>query len=159
MRTIREGGLPIDFSCAAMRNLVRVVDFFPFFYLLGGIVIVFSKYSKRLGDYAAGTIVVKERAEWKGDLHAAAHEQPKITRYAEAAHVKNIELVTPQEFEAISRFLERQAEFQSNAREQLAAKIAQPLMARLGIEENTELRYVGLLSEIHKLCVDERGMR
>ena len=65
LRTIREGGLPIDLSCSAVRNLVRIVDFFPLFYVLGGIVAFFSSRSKRLGDLAAGTIVVNEIKEWK----------------------------------------------------------------------------------------------
>ncbi|MCX8053655.1 MAG: RDD family protein, partial [Armatimonadetes bacterium] len=60
LRTVREGGIPVDLACAALRNLVRIVDFLPLMYGLGAIVILASSTNKRLGDYAAGTIVVKE---------------------------------------------------------------------------------------------------
>lgn len=157
MRAIREGGLPIDLSCAAVRNVVRIVDFLPGFYLLGGAVALFSSSNKRLGDYAAGTLVVKELASYKTE--PAAAKQPVTTHYAEAAYVKNIELVTPREFEAVCTFLDRQAELQADVREQLAAKIAKPLMVRLGIENDPQMRYSALLTEIRRRCIEERGMR
>lgn len=158
MRAVREGGLPIDLSCAAVRNLVRVVDMLPGTppYLVGGIAVVFSSTNKRLGDMAAGTIVVKERREWEGYLRA---EKPAVQpRYAETIYVKNVELVTAEEFEAVARFLDRKAELQEDVCERVALKIAEPLMQRLGIEDDGRIRYSNLLSEIHRACVEERGM-
>ena len=135
LRTIREGGLPIDLSCSAVRNLVRTVDFFPLFYILGGIVAFFSTRSKRLGDLAAGTIVVKELKEWRPSAGVA---QPVSDgpHYPEAAYVKNIELLTPEEFEAARKFVERKAEFEEGVRGNIAARIAAPIMSRLGIEDD-----------------------
>ncbi len=156
MRAVQEGGLPIDLTCAALRNLVRIVDFLPLLYVLGGIVMLASSRNKRLGDYAAGTLVVKERTEWKPQR---LPEQPPPSEVAHTGLVRNVELVTPDEFAAIARFLDRQPELAETVREDLAARIAAPLMARLGIEPDGQVSSSALLAEIHRQCVEQRGMR
>lgn len=61
LRVVGDQGEPIHFSQAAIRNLVRIVDFLPFFYGLGLVTLFINGRGKRLGDLAAGTIVVRER--------------------------------------------------------------------------------------------------
>ena len=46
---------------AAIRNLVRIVDFLPFFYGIGMLTLFINGRGKRLGDFAAGTLVVRDR--------------------------------------------------------------------------------------------------
>jgi uncharacterized RDD family membrane protein YckC len=43
----------------AVRTILRIVDSLPAFYLLGFIVVVASKEKQRIGDMAAGTVVVR----------------------------------------------------------------------------------------------------
>ena len=157
LRAVREGGLPIDLPCAAIRNLVRVIDWLPAFYLVGVVSILISGKNKRLGDFAAGTLVVKERSEYLAKTSSPA--PAARPRYREGAFVKNIELVTPEEFEALKRFVERRAELNVQVQHQLAARIARPLMQRLGIVDNGSIIYANLLCEIYTRCVEERGMR
>jgi uncharacterized RDD family membrane protein YckC len=61
IRVIRDGGYPISFSTSVIRNLIRIVDFLPFYYMIGIVVMFIDRKSRRLGDLAAGTIVVKEQ--------------------------------------------------------------------------------------------------
>jgi uncharacterized RDD family membrane protein YckC len=70
IRVRREGGYAPTFWVILLRNVIRMIDFLPSFYGFGLIVMFFNKRAKRLGDYAAGTIVVKElpRREIKGFL-------------------------------------------------------------------------------------------
>ena len=154
LRVVRYGGTPVDFSCATIRGLIRAVDLGLF--LIGGIVLLVTQNNQRLGDLAAGTVVVKERAEWKGHL-----DKPIVSEISgpEADAVRNIEMVTPEQFDAMKRFVERSEELQPDIREKLAAKIAQPLMAHLGIENVGGIVYSKLLAAIHNKCVRERGMR
>jgi uncharacterized RDD family membrane protein YckC len=63
LRVIQEGGYPIGFSQAAIRNIVRIIDFLPLFYIIGAVVMLIDSRSRRLGDLVAGTIVVKEQQE------------------------------------------------------------------------------------------------
>jgi len=62
VRVIRESGYPLRPVDSVIRNLVRIADWIPFFYGIGVLVMLFNKRSKRLGDFAAGTIVVRESA-------------------------------------------------------------------------------------------------
>jgi uncharacterized RDD family membrane protein YckC len=63
LRVIRDGGYPIGFTESAIRNLVRVIDLLPTSYGIGALTIFIDRRSRRLGDMAAGTLVVKERRE------------------------------------------------------------------------------------------------
>jgi uncharacterized RDD family membrane protein YckC len=61
LRVVGDLGEPITFTAASIRNLVRIVDFLPFFYGFGLVVLFVNGRGKRLGDLAAGTIVVRDR--------------------------------------------------------------------------------------------------
>src|SRR5256886_11838744 len=54
------GGEPMTFMQAGIRNVVRIVDFLPYGYGVGLVVLFVNGRGKRLGDLAAGTIVVKD---------------------------------------------------------------------------------------------------
>lgn len=58
LRVLRTDGLPVTLTESLIRNLVRLVDFLPVFYGVGVISMFISKQSRRLGDYAAKTLVV-----------------------------------------------------------------------------------------------------
>ncbi len=63
LRVVRDGGYSVTFGSSAIRNLVRVIDMQPgVFYFVGMVSAIISKSGKRLGDMAAGTLVVQERA-------------------------------------------------------------------------------------------------
>jgi uncharacterized RDD family membrane protein YckC len=63
VRVLKDSGRQITLFEALARNLVRVVDYFPGFYLVGVITMLCNKRSQRLGDLVAGTIVVHERTD------------------------------------------------------------------------------------------------
>lgn len=56
---IRKDGTPITLAESIIRNLVRPVDFMPFAYGLGIVTMFIDGRSRRLGDIAAGTLVVR----------------------------------------------------------------------------------------------------
>jgi uncharacterized RDD family membrane protein YckC len=59
---IAEGGeQPLTFWRVVVRQVLRVVDSLPAFYLLGLIVVAVSKRRQRIGDMAANTVVVRAR--------------------------------------------------------------------------------------------------
>ena len=60
IRVIRDDGTPATIHEVLVRNVLRLIDFLPFSYGVGAIVMFASRLSKRLGDIAAGTIVIKE---------------------------------------------------------------------------------------------------
>jgi uncharacterized RDD family membrane protein YckC len=60
LRAVGDRGEPLTFMQAGIRNVVRVVDFLPYGYGIGLVVMFANGKGKRLGDLAAGTIVVKD---------------------------------------------------------------------------------------------------
>jgi len=62
MRVIKVTGEPINLKDSLIRNILRIVDFFPFFYLVGAISIWNSKIKQRVGDRLAKTVVVSKNS-------------------------------------------------------------------------------------------------
>ncbi len=59
LRVVEASGLRLRPSEIIVRNLLRFVDLLPGLYLVGGISCVLSSRRQRLGDIAAGTIVIR----------------------------------------------------------------------------------------------------
>jgi len=63
LRVIKDSGRQITLFESMSRNLLRIVDVLPALYLVGVIFMLFTKRHQRLGDLAAGTVVVHERRD------------------------------------------------------------------------------------------------
>jgi len=77
LRAVGDRGEPLTFMQAGIRNIVRIVDFLPYGYGIGMIVLFANGKGKRLGDIAAGTLVVKDSDQVR--LWQLAGEAPRIT--------------------------------------------------------------------------------
>jgi uncharacterized RDD family membrane protein YckC len=60
LKVVMDNGLPVTAASALTRNLLRTADFLPFGYGFAIVSILLRADCKRLGDIAAGTIVVHE---------------------------------------------------------------------------------------------------
>jgi uncharacterized RDD family membrane protein YckC len=60
LRVVRLDGTPASAGQIVIRNVGRLVDIFPGFYAVGVVVMFLNDQSRRLGDLAAGTLVVRE---------------------------------------------------------------------------------------------------
>ena len=61
LRVMATAGTPVTLLQAVVRNLLRVVDLLPGLYLVGGTSMLLDHSLRRLGDVAAGTVVVRQR--------------------------------------------------------------------------------------------------
>lgn len=59
LRVVDDRGLGLRPGQVVVRNILRAVDSLPLFYLVGGVAMAFSRHCQRLGDLAAGTVVVR----------------------------------------------------------------------------------------------------
>ncbi len=78
LRVIKDSGRQITLFESLARNLIRFVDYMPSFYLAGVITMLCNRRNKRLGDLAAGTMVIHERADaqpllWTGAASRSAN--------------------------------------------------------------------------------------
>ncbi|HYW29849.1 MAG TPA: RDD family protein [Gaiellales bacterium] len=120
IRVLTELGAPIGARESLVRNLVRVIDFLPTSYLLGGIVALISSRSQRLGDMAAGTVAVRIPKRPGGVPKAAAVSFVDLVAADEATAGG----VPPRLAEIIAEFESRRGTLTKEAQETLASKIA-----------------------------------
>lgn len=73
LMVLQEDGTPVRLSASLVRNLLRAIDFFPFCYGVGLTVMLLDRDFRRLGDIAAGTVVVYREPATR---HAAVPEAP-----------------------------------------------------------------------------------
>jgi hypothetical protein len=115
LRVVHDDGTPIGWSASLLRNLLRVVDLLPFGYFLGAVSCLQHPHFKRLGDIAAGTLVIyREQSHTRPEIPEA---QPRCPTFA----------LTLTEQRAILGFAERQGELSPARADELAAILAQPL--------------------------------
>ena len=60
LRVVMENGLPVTAAASLARNLLRAADFLPFLYGFAIVSMLLRRDCQRLGDIAAGTLVVHE---------------------------------------------------------------------------------------------------
>lgn len=129
IRTVRQNGAPIGLSESAIRNVVRIIDFFPFAYGFGVICMFVDLQSRRLGDFAAGTLVVHDKVPVS--LETLGKQVTTDTRLLEPA-IPNLNRLDETEVEAVRRFLQRRDTLQNDI--QLAAQLAKRVRTKLELD-------------------------
>jgi hypothetical protein len=115
LQVIHSDGTPIGWPASLTRNLLRFVDLLPFAYCLGMLSILNSARFQRLGDLAAGTLVVYQaQTTQRGALPEVAASPAPI-------------LLTLAEQHALLNFAERHQQLSNERQEELAAIIAPAL--------------------------------
>lgn len=155
-RVLRDGGFPLDFRGALIRNLTRPADFLPAAYGVGCGFILFHPQCKRLGDLAAGTIVVRERHEKETSPRLAHLPGARVTHSvlpdtSEPLDLSMVPLqaLTREQLQTVKRYLERRPTLDYATQETLAVRIGQPLLTVLGLTpEDIGHRYDEFLTEV-----------
>jgi uncharacterized RDD family membrane protein YckC len=68
LRVVDASGLRLEPAQVIVRNLMRLIDALPALYLVGGVACVVSRRRQRLGDLAAGTVVIRTPKLARPDL-------------------------------------------------------------------------------------------
>jgi uncharacterized RDD family membrane protein YckC len=123
LRVVRESGAPVTFATSAVRNVLRVVDILPGTYLVGMVTILATRRNQRLGDLAAGTLVVRERRNLPPEPAASAWLQ---------APAWDTSAIAAEELDAVVAFLARRGDLAAGARLQIAAELASRLRPKVG---------------------------
>ncbi len=132
LRVIRADGTPITLTESIVRNLVRLIDFLPGYYGVGVVVMFIDGRARRLGDLAAGTLVVRDRAALTL-ASIVAGSQP-VAATAAATHYTAawpVERLKPADRALAKDFLDRRAQLTN--RSALALRLALALATRLDL--------------------------
>ncbi len=121
IRVIKESGRPLAPAETIGRNLLRIVDQLPGIYAVGIVTALFNAQSKRLGDFVAGSIVIREQKQasiWQ-DVDDAA---PVAGAFA--GH-----RLSPAHATLIETFVARRADLPDDLRSQMAHQILLKIQA------------------------------
>ena len=115
---LNDDGTPVRWPAALTRNLLRAVDFLPLLYGIGLVAMLANRDFKRLGDLAAGTVVVYQA------------EKPSQRVFAEAPPVSPPFPLSLEEQRALLELAER-APALTNERLEELAEMPSPLVGNL----------------------------
>lgn len=149
LRVMKDDGRPISAYDAVARNLLRIVDSLPGFYGIGVLSVIFSKQSKRLGDFVAGTVVVHETA-LEGVRPFAE------TKIDESLPAFDASSITVDEMRLIETFVERRDSLDPGLRGNMALQIADKIGEKLQVKVYGWPRTENFLEAVLKQC-RERG--
>ncbi|MFJ3523564.1 RDD family protein [Pseudomonas sp. NPDC090203] len=115
LRVVHDDGTPVGWSASLLRNLLRFVDMLPVGYCLGAFTCLQHRRFKRLGDLAAGTLVI---------YRDAPAQRPVLP---EAEPILVPLMLTLEEQRAVLEFAERQQALSPARAQELASILAVPL--------------------------------
>ncbi len=130
IRVIRADGRPAGLAQATLRALLRPVDDTLF---LGFILIILSSQERRLGDLAAGTLVVQEERT----VAAASFpiSEPAKQLATQLAQMADISQLSPDDFVVVREYLQRRRSMEVKARNQLSLELARQVKAVIELEK------------------------
>ncbi len=153
LRVVDAQGLRLTFAQVLIRNLLRAVDSLPAFYLLGGIVCVLNPRLQRLGDLAAGTIVVRTRRLKLPALPPGQGSRQNSLRLYPALAARLRQKLEPEQARIALEALRRRDDLDPSARLVLFAEISAGMKSLVEFPEEailylTEEQYVWNVVEI-----------
>jgi uncharacterized RDD family membrane protein YckC len=122
LRVIKDSGRPISVYDAILRNLIRIVDYLPTLYATGVITMLISSENKRVGDYAAGTVVIHEKP-----LQGVSSIWQSPATPAQPIAAGPLPQLTVEELQLVEAFLNRRSSLEPDVRRAMARQIADRL--------------------------------
>jgi uncharacterized RDD family membrane protein YckC len=122
LRVIKDSGRPISAYDAILRNLIRIVDYLPTLYATGVITMLISRENKRVGDYAAGTVVIHEKP-----LEGVSSIWQSPATLAQPIAAGPLPQLTVEELQLVEAFLNRRSSLEPDVRRAMARQIADRL--------------------------------
>jgi uncharacterized RDD family membrane protein YckC len=120
IRVVMDGGAPVGLRASLIRNCFLLLEGLSFFYFPAIVTVLSSKNNQRIGDHAAGTLVVRE---------AKAPTRAYPTAAVPQAHVASWDVAGVEDADAtaVRTFLDRRYGFEPGPRAALAAELANKL--------------------------------
>jgi len=131
LRVVRDDGSPVTFADVALRTFLRPIDFLPFGYFAAIVMVIVSGRSKRIGDYAAGTLVIRLQRD-SAPAPFLLPPREGLEEQVAALRRLGVHRLSEQEAELALSFLQRRDGLDAATRGRLASEVAGSLARRLG---------------------------
>jgi uncharacterized RDD family membrane protein YckC len=125
IRVVRDGGFPVDFTASVIRNVVRIFEMVFGFYAISAVATLLSPQNRRLGDMAAGTIVVRDHRFERTTAASLRSERDRDDPL--------VSDLSPAERDLVLRYAERRKTLNLRARTAVAAQIAATIRPKLTV--------------------------
>jgi hypothetical protein len=165
LRVIDERGFSIDFFQAVIRNLLRILDSMPFLfnvvglYGTAGVTALCNPRGKRLGDFAAGTLVVKVRQRVMPASIMAPNEKYNSLQEDAALRTRIRTLLSLEERDLLLQLCLRRNELAIDSRRALFEEAAAHLEDRLEVKREAFLSPEKFVQNIAAIALDEAPVR
>jgi uncharacterized RDD family membrane protein YckC len=141
LRVVSDGGAQIGLRASLIRNFFRILEGLATSYIPAMISVLATRNNQRLGDLAAGTLVVRDQRPASVVAPSAPFVAPE--RFANW----DVTGIGEEEATAVRAFLERRSDLRPGARRALAGQLAgqlRPLVAgvRPGLDDETFLEHL-----------------
>lgn len=127
LRVVEEDGGRVGLRASSVRNVLRMLDGPVTGYLAGSLAILLTRRNQRLGDLAAGTLVIRERHaadQWPAERVPAAAVPAGVP-------AADTNAVTAEDVATVRAFLGRRHQLEPGARAHLAAELASRVQAKV----------------------------
>jgi uncharacterized RDD family membrane protein YckC len=170
LRVIDDRGMNVDLFQSLVRNLIRIVDLMPFLipqidflsvglYGVGGLAALISPTHKRLGDWAAGTLVVRVRKRVMPSAIIAASEKYNTLLEDGSLRVRIRARLSLQDRETLLQLCLRRNELEFEARQALFVEAAGYLEGKLEIAREAFLSEEKFVQNIAAVALAEDDRR
>lgn len=158
LRVMQVNGARCSFERLALRNFLRVADFLPFLYALGGTVMLLNRRGARLGDLAAGTVCV--RVPRPAPPAAVTEIRMRFNSLKEdgAARRRIHQLITPDESRLVLSLAFRRGLLDRQPRLALFARAAAYLRRRLRLSGHEALPDESLVMNVAAVLLEEKAL-
>ncbi len=151
IRAVKETGRPLTPSELIGRNLLRIVDQLPAFYAVGMVVALLNSKNKRLGDFIAGAVVVRESS--LKEIKTLWHTTPPVQQISAGLGASTAALVSTaplslEELALIDAFLHRRYDLSPDVRSRMAGEIVARLQAKLAPDAPSRFSAESLLEAL-----------
>ena len=133
IRVVRDDGRLIGLQQATLRALLRPFDETLF---IGAFLIMLGPREKRLGDLAAGTIVIQAQTP-TASATLTISEQAKVLNQ-QLLEIADLSQLLPDDFAVIREYLQRRGAMSLKARASLSLKLAEQVQTIINLEKLPE---------------------
>jgi uncharacterized RDD family membrane protein YckC len=136
IRVIQENGHSITLLSALIRNLLRIIDMLPTAYFLGIVLVFLNSKHKRLGDMAAGTVVVLEESTNRKKKSSLEKEIERRGINKNSIHIDDLAYnsLGSKEYNLLKTYSAKVGELRDAQRSQLTIEMAEILLPKVGLD-------------------------
>jgi uncharacterized RDD family membrane protein YckC len=147
IRVLKNNGSRISMLDSFVRNVLRIIDMFPYGYLLAMIIMFFERYNRRIGDMVGNTIVIYDRTS-KMNIRDFVKSRLQETRPSKSITLSGIDSLSPREKSIVKTLYMRRNTLEKGEKKKILNKFYEKFSKKITINGTEDPETV--LTELYK---------